>query len=102
MSVDLEKAVRFVMRATDWQEDVARRFVAAVSPGADDPAHQLRQLTGWAVETERRMVMLDLLKRLAPGMIEIRWDGSDAGFRLAQGVEVTRTPKGWQVKRNAQ
>jgi hypothetical protein len=102
MTVDPETAVCQVQRATGWTEDEARRFVGAVHHGAGDMQQQIRRLTRWAMQTERRMVMLDLLKRMPAGMIQVRWDGDDAAFRLNPLCRLQRTPQGWTVTMRGQ
>ena len=94
----LARTIEAIRGATGWSDGEVRSVIGAVT--ADDPDRlmdDIGEVLEWCVNVERMADLVGLWKTLPPGIMEIRWTGTEPACRIRPSCEVTETPEGYSV-----
>lgn len=94
----LNEALRACVEHTGWTEQEVRNVLSAVvAETPDQLLDALSEVIEWAAKIEAAAAMISVAKKLPHGVLEIRWTGQEAEFRIRPSCDVRKTPEGWEI-----
>lgn len=94
----IETAIRACAEHTGWNVDEVRNFLCAVvAESRDALIDALPEVIAWAKRIEDDAAMVAIAKQMPRGVLEIRWRGDSAAFRIRPSCDVRRVPEGFEI-----